>query len=74
MLCSLCKSQVSFLCCFLLFAEEVTCYLERIMYFAGVVNVMETVHVLMKQQGDIGDKLKIRTECVDFNSWTMQIT
>lgn len=35
------------------------------MYFAGVVNVMETVHVLMKQQGDIGDKLKIRTECVD---------
>lgn len=44
------------------------------MYFARVVNVLETVHVLMKRQGDIGDKLKIRTECVDFNSWTMQIT
>lgn len=74
MQCSLCKSQVWFLCWFLLFAEEVTCYLERTMYFARVVNVLETVHVLMKRQGDIGDKLKIRTECVDFNSWTMQIT
>lgn len=26
------------------------------MYFAEVVNVLETVHVLMKRQGDIGDK------------------
>lgn len=38
-----------FVLCF--FVGEVTCYLERLMYFAEVENVMETVHVLMKQQG-----------------------
>lgn len=33
------------------FVGEVTCYLERLMYFAEIVNFMETVHILMKWQG-----------------------